>query len=174
MSIVADKKHLENILLEYRRRLDAIPDNQFNAKPPQGGWSYAEVYSHILQSNLASLIAVEKCINGTSQIDDKRLGWLAWLIFLTGKFPPFKFKVPKELESIMANISKEEARNLLIKLKNRVDQLAPAISKSSTFSKVKHPRLGLLNAKQWLKFITVHTRHHLKQLDRLNKEFNPA
>ena len=171
MSIAADKKHLDDTLKEYRRRLDVIPDAVFNTTPPGGGWSYGEVYSHILQADMASLIGIERCANGTGKIDSKRLNWLATLIFLFKRFPPVGLKVPKKFESLTVNISKEEARNLLIKLKTRVDQLAPVINKASTFSKIKHPRLGMLNARQWLRFIAIHTAHHLKQLTRLDKKF---
>lgn len=174
MSIIADKKMLEDTLKEYRRRLDTIPDQLFNAAPPGGGWSYGEVYSHILQADLGSFIAIEKCTNGTGKMDNKRLGWLAWLIFLTGRFPPFKIKTSAKMEAAVTNLAKEDARNMIIKLKNRMDQLIPAINKSSSFSKIKHPRLGMLNAKQWFKFIGIHTKHHLKQLEALDKKFGPA
>ncbi|EHQ27144.1 DinB family protein [Mucilaginibacter paludis] len=174
MSIAADKKLIEDTLKEYRRRLDTIPDDQFNAMPPGGGWSYGEVYSHILQADLGSLIAIEKCTNGTGKVDNKRLGWFAMLIFFAGRFPPFKIKAPAKIEAAVNNIGKEEARNLIIKLKNRMDQLIPVINKSSSFSKIKHPRLGLLNAKQWFKFIGIHTKHHLKQLERIEKKIKSA
>jgi hypothetical protein len=170
MSIAKDKKAVEEALAEYRRRLDVIPEEQFNATPPGGGWSYGEVYSHILQANLGSLIAIERCANGTGKIDDKHLGLLAQLVFLMGSFP-FKFKAPEKIAAQVNNIGKEEARNLLVKLKAKIEQMVPVINKSSTFSKIKHPRLGLLNAKQWLRFIDIHTRHHLKQLNRIEKKF---
>lgn len=171
MSIARDKKAIDAALAEYRRRLDTIPDSEFNAMPPGGGWSYGEVYSHILQSNLGSLIAIERCANGTGKLDNKRLGLMAQLVFLIGAFP-FKFKAPDKLAAQTQNIGKEEARNLLVKLKAKVDQVASVVNKSSSFSKIKHPRLGLLNAKQWLRFISIHTNHHLKQLDRIAKKFS--
>jgi hypothetical protein len=171
MSIASDKQSLETALAEYRRRLDQIPDAQFNATPPGGGWSYGEVYSHILQANLGSLIAVERCGNGTGKIDNKPLGLLAKLILAMGFFP-FKFKAPEKIAAQVSNISKEEARNLLVKLKTKIDHMAPVALKCSTFSKIKHPRLGLLNAKQWFRFIDIHTRHHLKQLNRIQKKFS--
>lgn len=170
MSIASDKKSLENVLAEYRRKLDQIPDDRFNATPPGGGWSYGEVYSHILQSNLGSLIAIERCANGTGKIDNKRLGWLAQFIFLVGSFP-IKFKAPDKIAALVNNIGKEEARNLLVKLKAKIDLMTPTIARASSFSKIKHPRLGLLNAKQWLRFIDIHTRHHLKQLKRIDNKF---
>ena len=171
MSIASDKKALEESLAAYRKKLDEIPDEQFNQTPPGGGWSYGQVYCHILQANLGSFTAIEKCINGTGQIDNKRLGILASLIFLTGRFPPIRIKAPKSIAAMVTNMDKEEARNNIIKVKKRIDQLIGAISKSSSFIKVKHPRLGMLNAKQWLRFINIHTRHHLKQLERINKKF---
>lgn len=170
MSIASEKKAVETALAEYRRRLDVIPDGQFNATSPGGGWTYGEVYSHILQANLGSLIAIERCANGTGKIDNKRLGWLAQFIFLLGHFP-FKIKTTEKLAAQVNNIGKEEARNLLVKLKAKIDQMVPVVNKSSSFSKIKHPRLGLLNAKQWLRFIDIHTRHHLKQLNRIEKKF---
>jgi hypothetical protein len=173
MSIASDKRSLENVLAEFRRKLDQIPDDRFNATPPGGGWSYGEVYSHILQSNLGSFIAIERCANGTGKLDNKRMGWLGQFVFLIGGFP-FKFKAPDKLAAMVNNIGKEEARNLLVKLKAKMDLMVPVVAKASSFSKIKHPRLGLLNAKQWLRFIDIHTRHHLKQLKRIDKKFQSA
>lgn len=173
MSIAADKKSLEKTLQEFRRRLDVIPESQFNAVPPGGGWTYGEVYSHILQADLGSLVAIERCANGTGKIDDKRLGWLAQFIFLLGSFP-VKFKAPDKIAAMVNNIGKEEARNLLVKLKVKIEQMVPVVNRSSTFSKIKHPRLGLLNARQWFRFIDIHTRHHLNQLNRIENKFKSA
>jgi hypothetical protein len=171
MSIASDKKELEEGLAEYRKRLDQIPDELFNQTPPGGGWSYGELYCHILQANLGSFTAIERCCNGSGVVDNKRLSILAWLIFLMGRFPPVRIKAPKAIAAMVTNMDKEEARNNIVKVKKRIDQLVGGISKSSSFNKVKHPRLGLLNAKQWLRFINIHTRHHLKQLQRIDKKF---
>jgi len=171
MSIASDKNALEESLAVYRRKLDELPDDLFNQTPPGGGWSYGEVYCHILQANMGSLTAIEKCINGTGQIDNKRLSLLATLVLLTGRFSPVRIKAPAKIAAMVTNIDKEEARNNIIKVKKRLEQLVGAISKSSSFIKIKHPRLGMLNARQWLRFINIHTRHHLKQIERIEKKF---
>ncbi|MBW4888595.1 DinB family protein [Mucilaginibacter sp. HMF5004] len=171
MSIAADKKNIENTLLVYRQKLDQIPDDQFNVTPPGGGWSYAEVYSHIMQATVASFIAVEKCSNGTGKTDTKRINWLAWLVLVAGVFPGTKFKAPASIAGMVADISKEDARNLIIKVKKRLDEVIPNISGSSAFCKLKHPRFGMLNAKQWLRFTGIHLTHHIKQLKRIEKKF---
>jgi hypothetical protein len=54
MNIGLQHKEIEAALDAYRSRLDIIPDNLFDVTPPGGGWSYAEVYSHILQATLGS------------------------------------------------------------------------------------------------------------------------
>jgi hypothetical protein len=44
-------------------------------------------------------------------------------------------------------ISKEDAKNLIIKCRKRVETTMPLIPSSSAGNKYKHPRLGMLNAK---------------------------
>src|ERR1700744_5539959 len=79
---------------EYRNRLDVITDEQFTQTPPNGGWSYAEVYSHILQADLGSSIAMERCINGTTEPTSKGLNWFGRLFFIMNRFPPVKTREP--------------------------------------------------------------------------------
>jgi len=171
MSIQADKKTIENTLLVYRQKLDEIPDDLFNTTPPGGGWSYGEVYSHIMQATLASFMAVDKCSNGTGKTITKPAGWLARFILFLGVFPGIRFKAPASIAGMTANISKEEARNLIIKVKKRLDEIVPPVAASSQYCKIKHPRFGMLNARQWLRFIGIHLGHHIKQLNRISKKF---
>ncbi|HEY0896023.1 MAG TPA: hypothetical protein VGE15_05685, partial [Sphingobacteriaceae bacterium] len=69
-------------------------------------------------------------------------------------------------------ISREEARNMIVKFRHRLDEISPNIRKAPGNCKVKHPRLGLLDALQWFKFIKIHSEHHIKQVKRIRKEFN--
>jgi len=67
-------------------------------------------------------------------------------------------------------ISKEEAEKLLEKCHKRLLMVIPLLNNASKNSRFKHPRLGMLNAEQWFKFIRIHAQHHLKQLDRIDKK----
>jgi len=171
MNIGATRKKIEEVLDIYRNRLDTIPDDLFMMTPPGGGWSYAEVYSHILQANLGAMMALEKCIRNGKPTSAGR-NMLGLLVFLFGSLPPWKTKVPEKLEARIpaSKIGKEEARNMLIKCRQRINELTPLIRDSSKYCRVKHGRLGMLNARQWLKFILFHSKHHLKQLDRVEKK----
>ncbi|KEQ29491.1 hypothetical protein N180_03790 [Pedobacter antarcticus 4BY] len=51
----------------------------------------------------------------------------------------------------------------------QLEKFAPVIQNAGSNLKVKHPRLGFLNATQWMRFTVVHLKHHMKQLRRIEK-----
>lgn len=161
---------------EYRTLLDTIPDDLFTVTPPMGGWSYAEVYSHIIQATLYSTINLEKCTIGNCRVTTKGPSLMGKFVLLFNSFPPFKLKIPKALtdKTTPAKISKEEARNLLIRCHKRVDGLLAPLRAASKNSRMQHPRMGMLNATQWFKFIRIHLTHHLKQIQRIKNNFERA
>lgn len=176
INIVKECKGLNSALDSYRARLDCIPDEQFTTSPLKGGWSYAEVYSHILQATLAASISLERCTQTNGNTDKKGLNLIGWAILFFGRFPPVKVKVPKSISAMIpaVKMSKEDAKNMIIKCRKRIDVVAPLIKNSSPVSRSKHPRLGMLNAGQWFKFIRIHLEHHLKQLNRITTIFKNA
>lgn len=171
MNPQAERQKIDQALDLYRKQLDTIPDEQFDVTPSIGGWSYAEVYCHILQANLGSSVALEKCCRKTAEATSKGPNWLGRLMMLAGRFPPVKVKAPPAQAAKVVPITKEEARNQLIRLRKRLDELTPMVREASKNYKLKHPRLGMLNAAQWLKFIRIHSWHHLRQLKRINNSF---
>jgi hypothetical protein len=171
MNIAKEHKKIHTALDEYRHRLDEISDEQFDETPPIGGWSYAEVYSHIMQANLGSSIAAEKCCRKTGVTTNQGLNWKGRLVFMLGSFPPGKRKAPAALNALTKKISKEDARNLIVKLRKRVDEIVLLAEHTSSDCKIAHPGLGMLTAAQWIKFIRIHTQHHIKQLNRIQKSF---
>jgi len=176
MSIAKERKAIDAALDEYRKQLDVIPDELFDVTPEDGGWSFAEVYSHIMQATLGSSIALERCTHGNCEPTKKGINWEGRILLLLGKFPPVKTTVPNAVSNKMAanKISKEDAKNLIIKCRKRIETTMPLIAESSPTNRYKHPRMGMLNARQWFKFIRIHLQHHLKQLNRIKNKFNTA
>jgi len=170
MNIVKERIAIDAALDNYREQLDTIPDEMFTLTPPDGGWSYAEVYSHILQATLGSAIALDRCTHDNCRPTKDGLNLFGKFMLLTGVFP--RVKMPERVGTKMPalKISKEEARNLIIKCRKRMEDIAPLIKDAPSTSRHKHPRLGMLNAPQWFKFIRIHLQHHLKQLDRIRKK----
>lgn len=173
MSIEKEHQRINAVLDNYRAEVDSIPDGQFDETPPSGGWSYAEVYSHIMQATMAASIALERCTHGTNKPVKGKLNMWGIYVLLTGTFPPVKIKVPKSVEAKMptTKISKEEAKNWIVKCRKRIDEMAVLIATTPSDRRSQHPRLGTLTATQWLKFIRIHLQHHVKQLGRISREF---
>jgi len=154
----------------YEAFLATLSDADFQRNPAAGVWSYAEVYSHIFEANLISLLALEKCVKGTAEEDKSTLHPAVWLILFLGKFPPGKIKAPARIAAMVKKINPAEAKQLMSNFSRRLQELVPQVSGASSNQKAKHPRLGLLNARQWLRFIEIHTKHHEKQLYRIQKQ----
>ncbi|MGZ3873435.1 MAG: DinB family protein [Mucilaginibacter sp.] len=174
MNLHKERKSIDAALDLYRAKLDTIPDALFTETPTGGGWSYAEVYSHILKATLGASIALERCANGTCEATSKGLTFWGRFTMLTGSLPPFRTKVPEAVAAKIPaeKLSKEEVKNLLVKCRRRVDDMQPLLKNSSPDFRSKHTQLGMLNAAQWFKFIRLHLHHHLKQLDRIEKKFS--
>lgn len=174
MNIGSERREIDEVLDNYRSRLDTIPDALFDVTPPGGGWSYSEVYSHILQADIGSTIAIEKCTLSSCKPTSKGRTLIGLYVLTLKKFPPFRIKQPKTLAAAIPakKITKEDAKNLLIKCRKRIDDIAPRIHDATLHNRYKHPRMGMLNARQWFKFILIHSKHHLKQLDRIEKKFS--
>jgi len=163
---------LLNTIEVYEAILARVSEESFIQSPSDGSWSYSETYSHIFQSGLLSFIAIENCIQHNGVLIRKSIQWIPMLILYFGQFPPGKIKAPKRIASMVKKISKEEAQALIKKFKLRLQEISPLVNAADPHQKIKHPRLGLLNAKQWLRFIEIHTNHHVKQLKRIEQQLD--
>lgn len=169
MSLKSDIDKIKSSIKFYEAFLKTVSEENFLQNPAEGAWSYSEVYSHILGANHISLIAIEKCLNKTADIKVRKPHWKVRLILFIGRFPPGKIKAPTHIAALVKKISKEEASNLIIKFKKKLDVLLADFKKFDPKYKVKHPRLGFLDAKSWLRFVFIHTNHHQKQINRIGK-----
>ncbi|RZL45986.1 MAG: hypothetical protein EOP00_16420 [Pedobacter sp.] len=158
------------IVNAYQAKLDTKGEEDFILTPPIGGWSYSEVYSHIFDASLLSLIALNNCIKGEGEIKPTHFGTKVVLFF--GALPPGKkYKVPKRLVDRVKKINLMAAQQFITDFELQLLKIHPLIDNANPKIKTKHPRLGYLNAKQWLRFIEIHLKHHLKQLKRIENSF---
>lgn len=170
MAAAKVKASVKQIIDVYKLKLSQYPEDIFQTVPPISGWSYSEVYSHIFDSSLLSLIALSHAATGKGE--DKPTHFVVKLILFFGAFPPAqKYKVPKRLIERVKKISKTEASDFILTVEKVLEEYYPLMANAKTNCKTKHPRLGYLNANQWLRFIEIHLKHHLKQLERIEKSF---
>lgn len=170
MSINQTASQIVQATARYEAFLATLSDADFQRNPADGVWSYAEVYSHIFVANLSSLLVLKKCIEGTAEENNKSTHFAVWLILFLGKFPPGKIKAPARIAAMVKKINPAEAQQLMRNFSQGLQELVPQVSEASSSQKAKHPRLGLLNARQWLRFVEIHTKHHEKQLYRIQKQ----
>lgn len=164
---------ITKIVNAYKVKLANQSETNFILTPPIDGWSYSEVYSHIFDSSLLSLIALNNCIKGEGEI--KPTHFMVKLILFFGTFPPRKrYTVPKRLAERVKKINLMAAQQFIMDFELQLAKLYPLIQNANPKIKTKHPRLGYLNAEQWLRFIEIHLNHHLKQLVRIEKSFSPS
>lgn len=173
MSISAVNKSIVKTVNAYKEKLAGFTEANFTLTPPIGGWSYSEVYSHIFDASLLSLMALNNCIKGDGE--RKSTAFLVKAILFFGSLPPGKkFIVPKRMISRVKKINFIAAQQFILDFEMQLAQALPNIAKANPKIKTKHPRLGYLNAKQWLRFIEIHLKHHLKQLNRIAQSFASA
>ena len=170
MSVEQDYNSLLKTIAVYEALLAGVSEETFVQKPSDESWSYSETYSHIFQSGLLSLMAIDNCIQQTGELSRKPIHWIPRLILFFGRFPPGKIKAPKRIASMVKKISRNDANDLILKFKMRLGEISHQVNAADPHQKVKHPRLGLLNAKQWFRFIEVHTAHHTRQLQRIEQQ----
>ncbi|MES2445719.1 MAG: hypothetical protein V4546_00980 [Bacteroidota bacterium] len=158
------------IVNAYQAKLRTKGEEDFVLTPPIGGWSYSEVYSHIFDSSLLSLMALNNCIKDEGEV--KSTHFITKMILFFGTLPPGKkYKVPKRLAERVKKINLMAAQQFITDFELQLLKLQPLVHQANQKIKVKHPRLGYLNAKQWLRFIEIHLNHHLKQLTQIENSF---
>ena len=161
-------RSIQKIVEAYKVHIGQNSEEEFQLTPPMGGWSYSEVYAHIFDSSLLSLMAVQKCLIGDGLSEKTRFGAKAVLFF--GMLPPGKrYKVPKRLADRVKKIDLTTAKQFIFDFEIQLAKTIGQVENANSSLKVAHPRLGFLNAKQWLRFIEIHLNHHLKQLSRIKK-----
>lgn len=162
---------ITKIVAGYKAKLATKSEEEFSLTPPIGGWSYSEVYSHIFDASLLSLIALNNCIKGEGE--NKPTHFVVKIILFFGSFPPNKkYKVPTRLMERVKKINLMAAQQFITDFELQMVKILPQIDSANPKIKTKHPRLGYLNAKQWLRFIEIHLDHHLKQLNRIENSLS--
>lgn len=106
------------------------------------------------------LLVINNIINGLKQSDPKTYQWKfnvnKTLILTFGKIPRGKGKAPKGVQPQVA-ITEALLLESVEKAKNNVSSLS-TVHKNQYFL---HPYFGHLNLKPTIRFLKIHTKHHL-------------
>ncbi|WP_316746967.1 DUF1569 domain-containing protein [Pedobacter gandavensis] len=170
MSTGKNYQKIQQLASSYQNKLAVLNEDRFLETPPIGGWSYSEVYFHIFDASILSLREMTGTVDGKGQ--QKPTAFAVKLILFFGSLPPGKkYKAPKRLAERVKKISKTEAVELMDQFLEQLSKDMLLIQNADKTLKTAHPKLGYLNAPQWLRFIEIHLNHHLQQLHRIDLSF---
>ena len=115
---------------------------------------------------LKVIITVCESLNSSNTKDYRwKFNHIRTLMFFKGSIPRGKVKAPKAVQSF-SDISLEDLNLQLILAKKLVAQISELPSESN----FKHPIFGVLNVKQAVKFLNLHTHHHVKIINDIVKK----
>lgn len=115
-----------------------------------------------------SLLVINKILSQLEKSDENDYRWQFNLkrtvVFFQNKFPVGKAKAP---EAVKPTEMFDKNKTLIFaeKAKNKILS-AHLLHKNKNF---KHPFFGLLNTKHTLKFLTIHTNHHIQIINNILK-----
>lgn len=167
MSLAKKYNEILEVIARYSYKLNGYTEESFLAKKQEGVWSPAEVYAHIISANRMTIKGMKKLVAKEGTEDHSSLPFRARLILFTGRIPAGR-KVPEVVEKRTPKINSiAEAKEQLDLLEGELNEIWDQRELWTETQKLKHPALGLMNNVQWLKFMLIHSKHHLKQLDRI-------
>ena len=142
-------KKIETILQELETKIALQNVLQSSVSTSSIGW-------HIEHT----LLTINKITEATKKSDTSTYKFilkpLKYLVFLTGKIPRGRAKNPKVVEPDF--FDENTLKTHLQKTKNKIKEIEN-IDENKYF---KHPYFGNLKLKDTIRFLEIHTKHHLK------------
>ncbi|MCF7756714.1 DinB family protein [Paenibacillus xylanexedens] len=161
----------ETAVERYLAELKNLDMSSLYKKQSEEEWSIGQMYVHLIQSALfLHLHNIEQCLSsGDSTLNSgEEKTELGRKVFELGQFPPVPIKVPASPQyTPQPPESMESLIDGLRMVVERMRSTAAVLHQASVNNKIRHPRLGALNAQEWFLLIEMHYRHHFLQLDRL-------
>lgn len=124
--------------------------------------SAANVGWHIQHTTLATVRIVDAIKQTDPSTYKSKFNWKRTLIYTLNKLPRGKVKAPKSVQPT-EEITPEGLRSGIQKAKNRVTELSALQPKQY----LAHPYFGNLDLKRSIRFLNLHTKHHLKIIDEI-------
>lgn len=157
---------LQDLLDQAASYLEQSDEVLFNVHPNITGWSVAEHLYHITLANASIPKLIERMKIGKlgNEEDEPKPAMIAIIeegYIPGGRQAPERVVPPSDLTSETLNRDFNRMRNATQRLEPILDEL-PAITR-----RFPHMFFGPLSATQWVRFMEIHTRHHMKIVEKL-------
>ena len=156
---------------EEAARMLAWPDERlFGRARGVSGWSAAQHLEHLAKTNGRTFKGLRLLAAGKLPAEPGRPNGWGLLVLHLRRFPRGRVQAP-DFARPADDLSREELERSLARNRDALAALAPYLSALSRLEgRMLHPRLGMLNATQWLRFVRVHSTHHLKIIREVTRQ----
>lgn len=144
-------------LVEQSKEIEMYIAREDKANPEISKWSMYRQCEHVLLVNTQVLEMIAK---GDTPLEKRSRSLLSYLTLTFGFIPRGRADAPDYV--LPKNIGRDELFALLNKLRNQLIDIEKLKELRSKDVVGNHPYFGGLNRIEWLRFIEVHTKHHLK------------
>lgn len=131
-------------------------------------WSVAEHLDHLAQANAQCAAAISRLLQSAPSDSDPGLKLAGRAVLLTGWIPRGRGVAPPT--TVPSAAPPSEIRSRLRDASVAVNAIGERLSElDGARARLGHPALGGFTAFQWLRFIAIHTRHHLKIIEEIER-----
>jgi hypothetical protein len=155
-------------LSDILKTLASGPDDRlFNKAERVSAWSVADHLDHLALSNLTMVRVIEDALAedataaGGLTVVGRLVMLTGWIPRGRGKAPEFALPEVKSGDELRSRVS--DAREAVLGLAERLPQIERSDGRRNHFA------FGDLTPSQWLRVIEIHTRHHLKIIDAIER-----
>ena len=171
--IESEFNKLEKSRFQLFAKLDEKEEPELNYHPDKNKWSVIQVLNHLIITEQLSIKYINKKLTYRTNI--KKTGLSAAIRFFVLKLmlqTPLRFKAPEIVSEAPDNgdfnYIKSQWDQTRKELRKLLDDLPEEFLNKNIF---KHAIAGKMNIYQTLGFMEEHFKHHLKQIDRIEKSF---
>jgi hypothetical protein len=173
MNIAKLETRTHAVIDEYIKDLDNYTFEQILMKPSEDEWSIGQVYIHLWMSAKGFFFKkAEQCLSKEGTEQGKSRNWKAHMVFLMGRMPTVKVKMPEKVAVVP---KQPESKEQLIAKLNEIKELSTVyirrIPESDPSHRAKHPIFSYLNTAEWISLCNMHFRHHEEQKKRIRQHF---
>lgn len=147
----------DELVHKLRNQLEELEANLVNFELTNGAVSSASIGWHIEHSLLVIEGVIETLKTSDPKLFKKKFNLKKEIIYILGKFPRGKARAPKSVRPA-EHMDKIETEKRLDRIKLAVPELL-ILDKGVFF---KHPIFGNLRLLDSVRFLELHTEHHLK------------
>lgn len=174
--MVSEQNKTSGILARFNQTFDvwinALDDytlGQLLARPSPTEWSLGQVYMHLIADTDFYIDQVRGCLASNGADSDKGMPNFAIAIFANDAFPEARLNNPNNDINSPQPESVGQTRADMLRIRDEINSICADHDLAKVDGKAGHPGFGYFTAIEWLQFGEMHTRHHLRQKQRIDE-----